>query len=63
MSTVTNACVEATQNLTGDFQNYFTGIVLDGIVACVTPCDNNHPEPKTCMHSGTCAVDKYGPKC
>lgn len=64
ISTVTNLCVEATQNLTGDFQMYFAGVELpDGRVACVTQCDINHPEPKTCMHGGTCAVDKQGPNC
>lgn len=43
---------------------YFAGVELpDGRVACVTQCDINHPEPKTCMHGGTCAVDKQGPNC
>ncbi|XP_056124631.1 mucin-3A [Rhinichthys klamathensis goyatoka] len=56
-------CAEATKNLTEDFQKYYVGVMSGGKVTCVTSCNNNHPQPKTCMNSGTCAVAKQGPTC
>ncbi|XP_077085823.1 uncharacterized protein LOC143737848 [Siphateles boraxobius] len=63
ISPAKEVCVVAAQNISVNIPKDFEAVVLDGKVTCVTPCHNDHPRPKLCMHYGTCTFAEQGPIC